>query len=92
MKKVPKWSVWDVDNVTRARIWGYPGSLELYKDTSCKGMIQHINKPIMIILAKDDPVTLDEDVPKDEILGNPNSLLLQSNFGTHCDLLSINVK
>ena len=92
LAKSPRWSVYDVDNSTRAIIWGYPGSKELYAETSCKGMVQHINKPFMMILSDDDPVSLDEDVPKEEILGNENSLILKSVYGTHCDLLSKNDK
>ena len=70
LKKSPKWSVWAVDNCTRAIIWGYPGAHELYEETSCKGLLKHIRIPFMMILSKDDPVALDEDVPRQEILRN----------------------
>lgn len=39
-------------------------------------------------MARDDPVSLDEDVPTDLILQNPNSLLIQSDHGIHCDFFT----
>ena len=67
LKNSPKWSVWEVDNCTRAIIWGYSGTKELYETTSCKQMLQHIRIPFMLIMSKDDPVSLDEDLPLKEI-------------------------
>ena len=63
LESVPKWSVWDFDNFVRSKIWGYPGSVELYRDSSCEFVIKNITKPFLIINCRDDPVSLEEDIP-----------------------------
>ena len=85
---VPKFSIWDFDNHTRSRIWGYPGSVELYRHTSCEFVIKNIKRPFLIIGCRDDPISLEEDIPFSEILNNPNGLLALSTFGAHCDMLA----
>ena len=40
--------------------------------------------------SKDDPVALYEDFPRDMALSNPNCLLVESEFGGHCDFMTNN--
>ena len=39
--------------------------------------------------SKDDPISLKEDFPRDLVLSNPNCLLVESEFGGHCDFMSV---
>ena len=39
-------------------------------------------------MAKDDPMVLPEDVPVDLILENPNALLINSAYGSHCNFFT----
>jgi predicted alpha/beta-fold hydrolase len=72
----------------RRVIWGYDTVEKLYDHSSCIHVLGDIQKPFMILMARDDPVSLDEDVPTDLILQNPNSLLIQSDHGIHCDFFT----
>ena len=78
----------DFDNLTRAIAFGHSNSVSLYKATSCGLVISHINKPFMIVKSKDDPISLQEDVPRDILLQNKNCILVESDYGGHCDFFS----
>ena len=58
-KKLPN-CVLDFDNETRVKIWGFKSLQELYRKMSCGLYIQHINRPFLIIHAKDDEIVLKE--------------------------------
>ena len=76
------------DNFTRAIAFGHEDSVSLYKATSCGSVIPHINRPFMIVKSKDDPISLQEDVPRDLLLANENCILVESDFGGHCDFFT----
>ncbi len=40
--------------------------------------------------SKDDPICRQEDVPRADLLANPNCLLVESNYGGHCDFFGRN--
>lgn len=85
IKKSEKWSIVEFDNFTRSFAFGYENSQMMYKQNSCKDMIPHIDKPFLLMYSKDDPIALNEDFPRDTVLSNPNCLLVESEFGGHCD-------
>ena len=87
----PRWpfnTARDFDNFTRAKIWGYPSSKEFYQDVSCARFLKDIQKPFLVLLAKDDPMILPRDVPVDLIEENENALLINSEYGCHCDFFT----
>ena len=77
-----------LDNEIRCKIWGEGTVRDLYTHTSCKPLLGNIDKPFLILSARDDPICQDEDVPVDLILKNENALLIQTDTGEHCDFLS----
>ena len=43
-----------------------------------------------MLSSKDDPICRQEDVPKADLLANPNCMLLESDYGGHCDFFTRN--
>ena len=42
----------------------------------------------MLISAKDDPICLHKDLPHVDVLSNQNGMLIESDFGAHCDFFT----
>jgi len=87
LKEAP-YSILDVDNIVRAKVWGYTSANILYRNTSCDAFLSYINIPFMILVSKDDPVVAHEHLPYIDVLSNTNSLLIESDFGGHCHYYS----
>ena len=90
VKLAPRWCVMAFDNKIRSQIWGEGTVRDLYARSSCKPLLAHIDKPFLILTARDDPICQDGDVPTSEILSTDNALLIQTENGGHCDFLSKN--
>ena len=78
-------SIIELDNLTRAKAFGFNSANELYRSISCGHYLSYIDKPFMVIYAKDDIIVKDCDIPKTDLLSNPNCILLESDYGGHCD-------
>lgn len=42
----------------------------------------------MVLHAKDDPICPVRNIPMSDILRNPNSFVIQTNNGGHCDFFT----
>jgi predicted alpha/beta-fold hydrolase len=81
-------SILHFDNVTRSKAWGYNCANDLYRSISCGAFISYIDKPFLVINAKDDPICQYGDVPHVDILSNKNAMLVECDFGGHCDFFT----
>ncbi|CDW71298.1 embryogenesis-associated protein emb8-like [Stylonychia lemnae] len=61
----------------------YDSPEEYYRASSCKNVIQDIQKPVLVIHAKDDPVTPLECIPLEECRQNKNMIVQLLNKGGH---------
>ena len=89
---VSKWDVAAFDDATRVKLFGYKSHVELSNAVSCKNWMAEIEKPFLLIYAKDDPVSQYDDIPKSIIQSNPNGLIIESEIGGHCDFFSVGEK
>lgn len=78
----------EFDNFTRSLHWGYNGANELYRKISCGSFLSYIDKPFLVISAKDDPICTYGDLPHVDVLSNENGMLIESDFGAHCDFFT----
>ena len=60
----------------------------MYTESSCLQVLPSIDKPFMIFYAKDDPISLVEDFPRDVLLSNPYCFLVDCEYGGHCSFMS----
>jgi predicted alpha/beta-fold hydrolase len=84
-----RFCVMSFDKVTRAAIFGYKSTEELYTANSCKNVLEHIDKPFMIFHNRSDAIILDRHAPKDILRNNPHCLMLETDFGGHCGFTSM---
>jgi predicted alpha/beta-fold hydrolase len=54
-----KKSILDLDNITRAKAFGFNSANELYREISCGHYLSYIDKPFMIIYSRDDIIVKD---------------------------------
>ena len=82
MKSLP-----DIDNTTTAPLSGHSDAKAYYQHASCKNIIKHITKPILMIHALDDPFIAKDTLPDANTL--PQSVILQSHdYGGHVGFIS----
>ena len=81
-------SILELDNITRAKAFGFNSANELYREISCGHYLSYIDKPFLIIYARDDIIVRDADIPKVDLLANQNCLYLESDYGGHCDFFA----
>ncbi|KAF9316787.1 hypothetical protein BG003_001516, partial [Podila horticola] len=58
------------DNVTR-KVFGFTTVNEYYRAASCAPRLLSIRRPFLCLNALDDPIAVQECLPKDEISANP---------------------
>lgn len=58
IKKCKK-SIIDLDNITRAKAFGFNSANELYREISCGHYLSYIDKPFLIIYSRDDIIVKD---------------------------------
>ena len=75
----------EIDEVTRAPACGYKSAEDLYKAASCDQFLKYIDVPFLVLHAKDDQICKNSSIPKAELLSNQNCVLMESEFGGHCD-------
>ena len=70
MKEIENCSknILDLDNITRAKAFGFNSANELYRAISCGHYLSYIDKPFLIIYTKDDIIVKDSDIPKIDIV------------------------
>lgn len=70
------------DNVTR-KVFGFTTVNEYYRAASCAPRLLSIRRPFLCLNALDDPIAVQECLPKDEISANPYGLLATTAQGGH---------
>ena len=65
------------------KILGYRNADDYYKGLSCAKYVKDINKPLLIISSKDDPICPYQGIPMDDICENENIILILTDKGAH---------
>lgn len=85
----------EVDKVRRSRYlhefdrdvqgptWGYPTEGAYYRDASSSDSVLAIRIPFLALNARDDPISVDEALPRNEIEQNPYAVLCTTSLGGH---------
>ena len=81
-------STFDFDNKVRGKFLGYSSAHTLYRRVSCDRFIPHISIPFLVLASCDDPIAVHSDMPRDELLRNPNCTLIEAVNGGHCDFFT----
>ena len=55
------------------------------RDCFGRSFISYINIPFLILNSNDEYIALSEDVPRVDLMSNPNCLYLETEYGGHCD-------
>ncbi|KAF9088255.1 hypothetical protein BGX23_007541 [Mortierella sp. AD031] len=70
------------DQVTR-KVYGYETVSQYYRDASSAIRILNIRRPFLCLNAQDDPIAVDEILPRDEVRANPFGLMATTAQGGH---------
>lgn len=74
-----------MDDATRAHAFGFATGNHMYRHISCGHFLSYIDVPFMIINSTDDFIAKSEDVPRVDLMANPNCLYLETEYGGHQD-------
>jgi uncharacterized protein len=73
----------EFDRHVQGPTWGYPTEGAYYRDASSVDAVMGIRIPFLGINARDDPVVIDEALPKMEIQATPYGVLCTTSMGGH---------
>ena len=73
----------DFDNLYSAKIFGFSGADNYYRNISCETEMKNINIPLLCFSAKDDQICFNESIPYEDIEQNKNIGLVVTSHGTH---------
>ena len=65
------------------KILGYKNGDEYYRGISSAKYIKYINKPLLVIHSKDDPICTYKGIPMDDVLENKNIIFILTDKGGH---------
>ena len=65
------------------KILGYKNADDYYRGISSARYVKYINKPLLVIHSKDDPICSYKGIPIDDICENKNILLIATDKGAH---------
>ena len=65
------------------KILGYRNADDYYKGLSCARFVKNINKSLLVISSKDDPICPYQGIPMDDICENENIILILTDKGAH---------
>ena len=65
------------------KILGFRNADDYYKGLSSARFVKNINKPFLVISAKDDPISNYRGIPIDDICENENIILILTDKGAH---------
>eukprot|EP00347_Sterkiella_histriomuscorum_P021559 403333555 len=89
LKQASKYkSLFEFDNHVRAKILGYNSIQSLYRNVSCDRFVSNINVPFLVLHSQDDPICPTTQIPYDDLLRNPNVMIIQTKIGGHCDFFN----
>lgn len=65
------------------KILGYKNGDDYYKGISCAKYVKDINKPLLVIHSKDDPICSYKGIPFDDVCENKNIIFISTDKGGH---------
>ena len=65
------------------KILGYKNGDEYYRGISSAKYIKYINKPLLVIHSKDDPICTYKGIPMDDVFENKNIIFILTDKGGH---------
>ncbi|KAB5563173.1 Alpha/Beta hydrolase protein [Coniochaeta sp. 2T2.1] len=81
--------LYEFDRAVQTVTWGYPTEDAYYRDAGCADAVMAIRIPFFAISAADDPIAVDEAVPKEEMKQNPYTVLCSTSLGGHLSWFEI---
>ena len=73
----------EFDRLVQGPTWGYPTEGAYYRDASSVDAMMGIRVPFLGIHAEDDPVVIEEALPKMEVQATPYGVLCATTLGGH---------
>ena len=73
----------EFDRHVQCPTWGYPTEGAYYRDSQSVDAVLAIRIPFLGINAEDDPISNKAGLPYQEVLQNPNTLLVTTDWGGH---------
>jgi predicted alpha/beta-fold hydrolase len=73
----------EFDRDVTAKVFGYPTVGAYYRDASSVNNILKVRVPLLVLHAKDDPISVEEALPYDEIEANPYAFMAVTENGGH---------
>ena len=77
------YNVKNFDKEFFGKILGYKNGDDYYKGISSANYIKYVNKPLLIIHSKDDPICSSKGIPFDDIYENKNIIFILTDKGGH---------
>jgi predicted alpha/beta-fold hydrolase len=81
-------TVRDFDNVVTAQFCGFQDAADYYARSSARGVVQQIQRPTLILIARDDPFVPFGPFRDAAIAENPFITLVAPENGGHCAFIS----
>ena len=81
-------SILEFDDVVRAKYHGYDSAADLYRNVSCIKYVKNIKIPHLVLHSRDDPVCPFALMPKQDLLKNENTIIIETKYGGHCDFFT----
>jgi uncharacterized protein len=75
--------LYEFDRDVQGPTWGYPTEGAYYRDASSSDSLLAIRIPFFALHARDDPIAVDEALPRQEIEQNPWGVLCTTSLGGH---------
>lgn len=73
----------EFDREVQGPTWGYPTEGAYYRDASSSDSLLAIRIPFLALNARDDPIAVDEALPRNEFGQNPYGVLCTTSLGGH---------
>ena len=77
------YNVKNFDTEFFGKILGYKNGDEYYRGISSAKYIKYINKPLLVIHSKDDPICTYKGIPMDDVFENKNIIFILTDKGGH---------
>jgi uncharacterized protein len=81
--------LYEFDRDVQGPTWGYPTEGAYYRDASSSDSVLAIRIPFFALHARDDPIAVDEALPRNEIKQNPFAVLCTTSLGGHLSWFEI---
>lgn len=75
--------LYEFDRAIQTHSWGYPTEQAYYRDASSADSVLAIRIPFLAISAEDDPIVVDEAIPRLEFQQTPYGVLCTTSLGGH---------